>query len=1291
MKSINKILLIGAMVAGVYTSPIQAQVNQWSFEGNANDTSGNNNNGTITGSPSYVAGKFGQGIYLNRLDSIQKTSATGLPVSGTASWSCNVWLYLTNAPNSLAYFAGFGSATSAAGGGTARGLIAFGAPSNLGIYSWGSDDDLASGIGYPLNQWTMVTITHDGTTGTRTIWINGNYTVSAVPALTNGAPSTISVGVTAWSGDEFQGIVDEFTIWSSVLSTNEIASLYASNSVPPAPPAIATAPQPLTAYVGEYPFMTVVPGGSAPCTYQWLQGGTNVPGATNATLVLGPLSTNNAGDYTVILSNALGSVTSTPPATVTVLAVPNIATALAAYWPFDETDGTTVADVTGNGNDGTMYNFVGDGSERVPGKLGTALHFRGPGTGLNDYVQVLNNNIRPPTTMTIGAWVWVDSISTWASILKNWPNNTGNAQVHFGMNSTDGDLSNYLWVPGYTQVGPVREGLGDLLPLGQWVHVALVCNGYTMQLYRNGAASGTAVAYVGQINTNTLANTLGMGVKLLATGLPDTASPGYWKGSLDDMGVWTRGLSPTEILAIFVAGQAGHTLTNADAYAGQTLPLITGQPQGVTRYAGEYKAQFTVQAVGQGALTYQWRANGADLTGATNNTLNLPGPFTNSVTYTVVLTDTGNGHSLTSAPAALTVQAVTSITTGLAGYWNFDETNGTTAADSTANARAATLNNYSDDSMWVPGQIGGALSFGGDVSGQFATVGNFVQATNNTLTLSAWILANSEASLVSIVDNYGQNPRGQFRFGLGSAATCPLTGTILSQAAGGIVATEATGFPTGSWQHVALVADGASLRLYRNGNQVFSNAYNGTIVSPSPILNLFIGACIADDGGSVNTTPGFWDGIMDDLGMWTRGLTADEILGIYAAGYNHQPLTAAVTSVKPIMTVPPAGQTVTEGDDASFTVAATGSAPLSYHWLKGGAPIAGATNTSYSLHSVILFDAADYTVVVSNFVGSVTSAPAATLTVNALAWPLPPMTNDLVAWWKLDDAAGTNALDSVGANNGSLYNYPGGDAQWVSGVVGGALRFDGSSEFVYVPDYPKPTTNMTVAAWVWADAAPNWATILKNWGSSSIGQFHFALYQTAGDLSIYVQEASGSQVFAREGVPLPLGSWQHAAFVCDGTLVRLYHNGIQVASVPYDGTLQSAPLVSCLGIGAKMDDACDGLTNWDYWSGKMDDLGLWARSLASVEVQALYSSGLNGRGIGNASFSPVLQMQQVGGNWVFSWPEAPLGRGFVLESASNLPAGSWTPEGGTPTVTNGQCSVSVPAASAGTKFFRLRQ
>jgi hypothetical protein len=88
----------------------------------------------------------------------------------------------------------------------------------------------------------------------------------------------------------------------------------------------------------------------------------------------------------------------------------------------------------------------------------------------------------------------------------------------------------------------------------------------------------------------------------------------------------------------------------------------------------------------------------------------------------------------------------------------------------------------------------------------------------------------------------------------------------------------------------------------------------------------------------------------------------------------------------PAITTQPTSQTVSQGATVTFTVAASGSTPLSYQWRKNGTAISGATNTSLSLTNVQSTDAATYSCYVSNFVGSTTSN-GATLTVNA---PPPP-------------------------------------------------------------------------------------------------------------------------------------------------------------------------------------------------------------------------------------------------------------------------------------------------------------
>lgn len=108
-------------------------------------------------------------------------------------------------------------------------------------------------------------------------------------------------------------------------------------------------------------------------------------------------------------------------------------------------------------------------------------------------------------------------------------------------------------------------------------------------------------------------------------------------------------------------------------------------------------------------------------------------------------------------------------------------------------------------------------------------------------------------------------------------------------------------------------------------------------------------------------------------------LTAAGLLGCSGS-------TNSVVHVSPpSITEEPANQTVTVEQTASFTVAATGTAPLGYQWHKDGTALSGATLRSYTTPATTSSDnGAQFTVVVSNLAGSVTSN-AATLTVNAAA------------------------------------------------------------------------------------------------------------------------------------------------------------------------------------------------------------------------------------------------------------------------------------------------------------------
>lgn len=90
------------------------------------------------------------------------------------------------------------------------------------------------------------------------------------------------------------------------------------------------------------------------------------------------------------------------------------------------------------------------------------------------------------------------------------------------------------------------------------------------------------------------------------------------------------------------------------------------------------------------------------------------------------------------------------------------------------------------------------------------------------------------------------------------------------------------------------------------------------------------------------------------------------------------------SAVAPTITTQPTNATVVAGAVASFAVAATGTAPLSYQWQKGGVAITGATSATYSIAAAQASDAGTYTCLVSNSSGSVTSS-GATLAITTAA------------------------------------------------------------------------------------------------------------------------------------------------------------------------------------------------------------------------------------------------------------------------------------------------------------------
>jgi hypothetical protein len=161
-------------------------------------------------------------------------------------------------------------------------------------------------------------------------------------------------------------------------------------------------------------------------------------------------------------------------------------------------------------------------------------------------------------------------------------------------------------------------------------------------------------------------------------------------------------------------------------------------------------------------------------------------------------------------------------------------------------------------------------------------------------------------------------------------------------------------------------------------------------------------------------------------------IALDAAGGLYVADQDNSTIRGAAVPQAPAIAVQPQGVTVTAGVGATFTVVATSIVSMTYQWTLNGTPISGATSASYSIGSAQARDAGNYVVVVTNAVGS-TSSAAATLTVNA-----PPAIATAPLGTTLS-ANGSALLSVAAVGSGNLTYQWVRDGVAVSGATGATL------------------------------------------------------------------------------------------------------------------------------------------------------------------------------------------------------------------------------------------------------------
>ena len=169
-----------------------------------------------------------------------------------------------------------------------------------------------------------------------------------------------------------------------------------------------------------------------------------------------------------------------------------------------------------------------------------------------------------------------------------------------------------------------------------------------------------------------------------------------------------------------------------------------------------------------------------------------------------------------------------------------------------------------------------------------------------------------------------------------------------------------------------------------------------------------------------------------------------------------------------------------------------------------------------------------------------------------------------------------------------------GATRTASGRFGGALSFDGVNDRVTVPHAASLalTTGLTLEAWVAPAALGDWRTVLLKERS---GGLSYALYASDGGSRPAAFARGASDVDATGTAALTLNDWTHLAATHDGATLRLYVNGVQVATRALAGSLAAG--TAPLSIG--------GNGVWGEWfSGRIDEVRVYNRALAAADVQA---------------------------------------------------------------------------------------
>jgi len=640
-------------------------------------------------------------------------------------------------------------------------------------------------------------------------------------------------------------------------------------------PAIITPPTGHTLYPGGTINLTVVAEGGG-LRYQWLKSNTNIIGANSASYVVPRVTTNDAGSYSVIVSNNVGSI-GAGPVTITVLTPVNsyetaiVADAPEAWFRLNETSGTTMFDSMGR-HDGYYTNQTGSpvtlGTPgAIVGSSDTAVTFPGPNGvsyGIAPYSPLLNGNM-----FSIECWAQTSDLS----------DNLAAVSSHSGINQGYG-----VWtVPSGNWSGLVGSGGTDyyvgsstaqdgIVP-GKYAHIVMVYD-TALKIYVDGEWDG--VAYV-NFDRNPSA-------PFIVGALGGTSVNSVFNGQVDEVLVYTNALTLAQAqnhysLALFPNPIPPFwlVLPTSDEVVSNALASIT----------------LTGQAGGPQPITYQWFKNGVAVSGGTNTTLVLSCVNSNAGSYVLQAT---NPYFSTNAPPAIVnvlpvIPSSVNVTNGLVLHLRFDGN----YQDSSGRGHNGTPTGSNAVPSFVAGRIGsGAVSYFTDTStGEPANLGATVVTNSSYVTLGNPADLQFSSNVDFSVSYWVKLPVGYANgdlpffcsavnstFNTGFTFAPGYTNGSFGFSYNGIGIEGSQLINDGNWHHLLhTISRTGSVYVYLDGAQVDARLATGIgdMTTPGPVN-------IGQDPTGLYPEQGSAD--LDDLAVWRRSLTSYEAYAVYYAATN---------------------------------------------------------------------------------------------------------------------------------------------------------------------------------------------------------------------------------------------------------------------------------------------------------------------------------------------------------------------------------------------------------------------